>query len=256
MTAWRSGPLIQNGVNGNLFLKPYGKGWTARMAGYRRTLSTALPQRRLGHGASPPHPYPKLGLPTLLARSRGNSAGMKPCNCNPTWWGAPAGWVPNHQVAAFPNCSAFCRPTSWFLIPMAVNRAISMWMPGLRPCWKALEGDRDANWAKLRPEAALAARRVSVMVAMGIKTTVVILHRPSRRDWKTSSRVRIGFQLPCHSKAFQKFRTAIEEGSSVSSGVAPWIPAKAGMTARGAGMMGRERGMTAWCSDPLIQNWG
>ena len=51
------------------------------------------------------------------------------------------------------------------------------------------------------------------MVAMGIKTTVVILHRPSRRDWKTSSRVRIGFRLPCHSKAFQKFRTAAEEGS-------------------------------------------
>ena len=25
------------------------------------------------------------------------------------------------------------------------------------------------------------------MVAMGIKTTVVILHRPSRRDWKTWS---------------------------------------------------------------------
>ena len=93
------------------------------------------------------------------------------------------------------------------------------------------------------------------MVAMGIKTTVVILHRPSRRDWKTSSRVRIGFRLPCHSKAFQKFRTAVEEGSSVSSDVAPWIHAKAGMMARGAGMMGRERGMTAWCSGPLIQNW-
>ena len=45
-------------------------------------------------------------------------------------------------------------------------------------------------------------------------------------------------------------------GASVSSGVAPWIPAQAGMTARAAGMMGRERGMTAWCSGPLIQNWG
>ena len=66
------------------------------------------------------------------------------------------------------------------------------------------------------------------MVAMGIKTTVVILHRPSRRDWKTSSRVRIGFRLPCHSKAFQKSGTAVEEGVSVSS----------------------------WCSGPLIQNWG
>ena len=30
----------------------------------------------------------------------------------------------------------------------------------------------------------------------------------------------------------------------------------AGMTARGAEMMGRDRGMTAWCSGPLIQNWG
>ena len=77
--------------------------------------------------------------------------------------------------------------------------------------------------------------------------------RESKR-WKTSSRVRIGFGLPCHSKAFQKSRTAAEEGSSVSSGVAPWIPAKAGMTARAEGMMGREREMTAWRSGPLIQN--
>ena len=73
------------------------------------------------------------------------------------------------------------------------------------------------------------------------------------KRWKASSRVRIGFRLSCHSKAFQKSRTAAE-GVSVSSGVAPWIPAKAGMTTRGAGMMGREREMTAWRSGPLIQN--
>ena len=81
-------------------------------------------------GPLPPHPYPKLGLPTLLARSRGELRWDETLQLQPHLVGVPpAGWVPNHQVAAFPNCSAFCRPTSWFLIPMAVNRAISMWTP-------------------------------------------------------------------------------------------------------------------------------
>ena len=74
-------------------------------------------------------------------------------------------------------------------------------------------------------------------------------------DEGTRGRRFLRHSRPVYSKAFQKSRTAAE-GASVSSGVAPWIPAQAGMTARGAGMMGRERGMTAWGSGPLIQNWG
>ena len=63
------------------------------MAGYRRTLSTALPQRRLGHGASPPHPYPKLGLPTLLARSRGELRWDETLQLQPHLVGGDSGWM-------------------------------------------------------------------------------------------------------------------------------------------------------------------
>ena len=55
-------PYPKLGLTGT-FTSPYGKGWTAQMEGYRRTLSTALPQRHTRPlGPLPPHPYPKLGL--------------------------------------------------------------------------------------------------------------------------------------------------------------------------------------------------
>ena len=55
-------PYPKLGLTGT-FTSPYGKGWSARMAGHSRTLSTTLPQRPTRPwGLTPPSPYPKPGL--------------------------------------------------------------------------------------------------------------------------------------------------------------------------------------------------
>ena len=55
-------PYPKLGLTGT-FTSPYGKGWSARMAGHNRTLSTTLPQRPTRPwGLTPPSPYPKPGL--------------------------------------------------------------------------------------------------------------------------------------------------------------------------------------------------
>ena len=63
-------PYPKWGLTGT-FTSPYGKGWSARMAGHNRTLSTNLPQRPTRPwGLTPASPYPKLGLTrTPIARS-------------------------------------------------------------------------------------------------------------------------------------------------------------------------------------------
>ena len=48
-------PYPKLGLTGT-FTSPYGKGWSARMAGHSRTLSTTCHSAPLGHGASHPHP--------------------------------------------------------------------------------------------------------------------------------------------------------------------------------------------------------
>ena len=56
-------PYPKSGLMGT-FTSPYGKGWSAQMAGHSRTLSTTLPQRPTRPwGLTPASPYPKLGLP-------------------------------------------------------------------------------------------------------------------------------------------------------------------------------------------------
>ena len=73
MTAWRSGPLIQNGVNGNLPLTPMAKagqpGWQATEGFSPQPCHSAA----LGHGPPPPHPYPKLGLDHVLPKAKGGT---------------------------------------------------------------------------------------------------------------------------------------------------------------------------------------
>ena len=55
-------PYPKLGLTGT-FTSPYGKGWSAQMAGHSRTLSTTLPQRPTRPwGLTPASPYPKLGL--------------------------------------------------------------------------------------------------------------------------------------------------------------------------------------------------
>ena len=55
-------PYPKLGLTGT-FTSPYGKGWSAQMAGHSRTLSTTLPQRPTRpRGLTSPFPYPKLGL--------------------------------------------------------------------------------------------------------------------------------------------------------------------------------------------------
>ena len=55
-------PYPELGLTGT-FTSPYGKGWSAQMAGHNRTLSTTLPQRPTRPwGLTPASPYPKLGL--------------------------------------------------------------------------------------------------------------------------------------------------------------------------------------------------
>ena len=57
---------------------PYGKGWSAQMAGYSRTLCTVLPQRRTRPwGLTPTSPYPKLGLVWIL-KGKALSPGSHP----------------------------------------------------------------------------------------------------------------------------------------------------------------------------------
>ena len=54
-------PYPKLGLTGT-FTSPYGKGWSAQMAGHSRTLSTTLPQPPLGHVASHPHPLIRTGV--------------------------------------------------------------------------------------------------------------------------------------------------------------------------------------------------
>ena len=74
MTAWRSGPFIQNGVNGNLPLNPMAKvgqpGWQATEGLSPQPCHSAA----LGHGASPRTLIRNWGYNGM---TQGNSSGPR-----------------------------------------------------------------------------------------------------------------------------------------------------------------------------------